>query len=75
MDKQRGKSTVQVWHDEMQRFEATGRLDEGPCWCATERRAVAIEESGFHAHDHCESCDQDGEYPCCRALRDADSAS
>jgi hypothetical protein len=24
---------VQVWHDEMQRFERTGRLDQGPCWC------------------------------------------
>ncbi len=21
------------WHDEGQRFERTGRLDEGPCWC------------------------------------------
>jgi len=25
---------VQIWHDEMERFERTGRLDEGPCWCA-----------------------------------------
>lgn len=24
---------IQVWHDEMQRFERTGRLDQGPCWC------------------------------------------
>lgn len=24
---------VQIWHDEAQRFELTGRLDEGPCWC------------------------------------------
>lgn len=24
---------VQVWHDEMERYERTGRLDEGPCWC------------------------------------------
>lgn len=24
---------IRVWHDEMQRYEATGRLDEGPCWC------------------------------------------
>lgn len=29
----RGASVVQVWHDEAQRYEATGRLDEGPCWC------------------------------------------
>lgn len=25
---------VRVWHDEVQRLERTGRLDEGPCWCA-----------------------------------------
>lgn len=25
---------VQVWHDEAQRFERTGRLDQGPCWCS-----------------------------------------
>lgn len=25
--------TVEVWHDEGQRFAATGRLDEGPCCC------------------------------------------
>lgn len=25
---------LQVWHDESERFERTGRLDEGPCWCA-----------------------------------------
>ncbi len=22
-----------VWHDEMERYLRTGRLDEGPCWC------------------------------------------
>lgn len=22
-----------VWHDEMERWERTGHLDEGPCWC------------------------------------------
>lgn len=26
-------SWLQVWHDEYQRFQQTGRLDEGPCWC------------------------------------------
>jgi len=25
--------TIQVWHDEAQRWERTGRLDQGPCWC------------------------------------------
>lgn len=25
---------MQVWHDEIQRWERTGRLDQGPCWCA-----------------------------------------
>lgn len=29
----RGFAAAQVWHDEAQRYEATGRLDEGPCWC------------------------------------------
>lgn len=24
---------VHVWHDEMERWELTGRLDQGPCWC------------------------------------------
>lgn len=24
---------VQVWHDESERWERTGRLDQGPCWC------------------------------------------
>lgn len=22
-----------VWHDEAERLERTGRLDQGPCWC------------------------------------------
>lgn len=25
---------IRIWHDEAQRWEQTGRLDEGPCWCA-----------------------------------------
>lgn len=29
-----GFSEFRVWHDEAQRWQATGRLDEGPCWCA-----------------------------------------
>lgn len=24
-----------VWHDEVDRYVRTGRLDEGPCWCDT----------------------------------------
>ena len=24
-----------AWHDEMQRFEQTGRLYQGPCWCSS----------------------------------------
>lgn len=24
---------TQVWHSGMQRYEATGRVDQGPCWC------------------------------------------
>lgn len=28
-----GVMDVQVWHDEMVRWEATGHLDQGPCWC------------------------------------------
>jgi hypothetical protein len=24
---------LQVWHDESARFQKTGRLDQGPCWC------------------------------------------
>jgi hypothetical protein len=24
----------QVWHDEMARWEKTGHLDQGPCWCS-----------------------------------------
>lgn len=24
---------VQIWHDEAARWEKTGRLDQGPCWC------------------------------------------
>lgn len=24
---------MQAWHDEGKRFERTGRLDQGPCWC------------------------------------------
>lgn len=27
-------SEVMVWHDEIVRWERTGRLDQGPCWCA-----------------------------------------
>ena len=26
--------STQVWHDEHERLERTGRLDQGPCWCA-----------------------------------------
>lgn len=33
MGKIRGVRIGQVWHDEMNRYETTGRLDEGPCWC------------------------------------------
>lgn len=22
-----------VWHDEVERWRTTGRLDQGPCWC------------------------------------------
>ena len=29
-----GPEQVQVWHDEAARLEQTGRLDQGPCWCA-----------------------------------------
>lgn len=25
---------IRVWHDEMQRFERTGVLDQGPCLCS-----------------------------------------
>lgn len=25
---------VQIWHDEHERWERTGHLDQGPCWCA-----------------------------------------
>jgi hypothetical protein len=25
---------MKVWHDEAQRLERTGHLDQGPCWCA-----------------------------------------
>jgi hypothetical protein len=39
----RGFENVRVWHDEMQRYERTGRLDEGPCWCA---ECVAMELDG-----------------------------
>ena len=28
-----GRGEVQTWHDEVQRWEQTGRLDQGPCWC------------------------------------------
>lgn len=24
---------VQTWHDETARWEKTGQLDQGPCWC------------------------------------------
>lgn len=24
---------VRIWHDEIIRWEKTGRLDQGPCWC------------------------------------------
>lgn len=27
-------SEVRVWHDEAERWAQTGRLDQGPCWCA-----------------------------------------
>jgi hypothetical protein len=29
----RGFGNMQVWHDEWNRYERTGRLDQGPCWC------------------------------------------
>ena len=35
---------IGVWHDEMERYERTGRLDQGPCWCA-ECIAAEIDES------------------------------
>jgi hypothetical protein len=25
---------IQVWHDESSRWEKTGHLDQGPCWCS-----------------------------------------
>lgn len=43
-----GAMKVQVWHDEIQRFERTGRLDEGPCWCDDCVAAeLAAEPDGF----------------------------
>lgn len=41
-------SKVRVWHDEMQRFERTGRLDEGPCWCSGCIAAELAEEAESH---------------------------
>ena len=29
-----GFDAVRVWHDEGARLQRTGRLDQGPCWCA-----------------------------------------
>lgn len=37
---------IQVWHDEMQRYEATGRLDQGPCWCSECIAAELKQEGG-----------------------------
>ena len=36
--------SFQVWHDEVQRWERTGRLDQGPCWCG-ECLAAELEEA------------------------------
>jgi hypothetical protein len=43
--------TVQVWHDEMERWERTGRLDQGPCWCADCLATEARARSG-ETYDH-----------------------
>lgn len=39
---------IQVWHDEVQRLERTGRLDQGPCWCpeCVEAELAAANEEG-----------------------------
>ena len=59
----------QAKHDDAASAERKRIADLEP----VERMALEIELSGFHDHQHCMSCDQDGEYPCCAALRDADS--
>ena len=56
-------------HDAAVRAERKRLSDLEP----VERMALEIEKAGFHAHEHCESCEQDGEYPCCAALREADA--
>lgn len=39
---------MKVRHDEAQRFERTGRLDQGTCWCpeCIEAELAAVKQEG-----------------------------
>lgn len=46
---------VHVWHDEHLRYERTGRLDQGPCWCPDCLRT----DTGHPAHDDTDEHESD----------------
>lgn len=40
---------IDVWHDETERWQRTGHLDQGPCWCADCVRDELARNEADHA--------------------------